>query len=74
LEFPALILVGAAILQVGATLITPHRRQTISEGVVSSLADWAKIMLALAIPLFLGAAVLEVFFSPGFMVRLLGAG
>ena len=74
LELPAIILVGAAILQVGASLVTPNRRQTISESLVSSLADWAKIMLALAIPLFLGAAVLEVFFSPGLLVRLLGMG
>ncbi len=74
LEIPAMILSGAAILQVGATLVTPSRRQSMSEGLVSSLADWAKITLALVVPLFLGSAILEVFVSPQLMVRLLGGG
>ncbi len=73
-EIPALILSGATILQVGATLVTPYRRQTIGEGLVSSIADWAKITLALVVPLFLLAAILEVFFSPQILVRLLGMG
>jgi len=72
LEIPALILAGASILQVGASLVTPHRKQTIGEGLVSSLAECAKITLALVVPLCLGAAILEVFFSPLVLVRLLG--
>jgi uncharacterized membrane protein SpoIIM required for sporulation len=71
-EIPALILAGASILQVGASLVTPHRKETIGESLVSSFADWAKINLALVVPLFLGAAILEVFVSPLLMVRLLG--
>jgi uncharacterized membrane protein SpoIIM required for sporulation/ABC-type transport system involved in multi-copper enzyme maturation permease subunit len=71
-EIPALILAGAAILQVGASLVTPYRKETIGESLVSSIADWAKITLALVIPLFLGAAILEVFVSPLLMIRLLG--
>jgi uncharacterized membrane protein SpoIIM required for sporulation/ABC-type transport system involved in multi-copper enzyme maturation permease subunit len=74
LEIPAIILSGAAILRVGATLVIPHQRQTIGEGLVSSIADWAKITLAVVIPLFLGAAILEVFFSPQILVKLLGMG
>jgi uncharacterized membrane protein SpoIIM required for sporulation/ABC-type transport system involved in multi-copper enzyme maturation permease subunit len=73
-EIPALILAGASILQVGASLVTPYRKQTIGEGLVSSIADWAKITLALVVPLFLAAAILEVFVSPLLMVRLLGMG
>jgi stage II sporulation protein M len=73
-EIPALILTGASILQVGASMVTPYSKQTIGESLVSSLADWAKITLALVIPLFLAAAILEVFFSPLVMVRLLGMG
>ena len=73
-EIPALVLSGAAILQVGATLVTPHRRQTIGEGLVSSIADWTKITLALVAPLFLISAILEVFFSPQLLVKLLGMG
>jgi uncharacterized membrane protein SpoIIM required for sporulation/ABC-type transport system involved in multi-copper enzyme maturation permease subunit len=74
LEIPAIILSGAAILQVGATFITPHQPQSISEGLVSSIADWAKITVAVVIPLFIGSAALEVFVSPQLMVRLLGGG
>ncbi len=74
LEIPAIILSGAAILQVGARLVTPKSQQSIGEGLVSSLADWAKIMVALVIPLFIGAAILEVFVSPQLMIRLLGGG
>ena len=33
LEIPAIILSGAAILQVGASLVTPHQQQSISEGI-----------------------------------------
>ena len=73
-EIPALILAGACILQVGASLVTPYRKQTIGESLVSSIADWAKITLAVVVPLFLGAAILEVFASPLLMVRLLGMG
>jgi len=74
LEIPAIILSGAAILQIGASLVTPKSRQSIGEGLVSSIADWAKITIALVIPLFLGAAFLEVFLTPQLMVRLLGGG
>jgi uncharacterized membrane protein SpoIIM required for sporulation/ABC-type transport system involved in multi-copper enzyme maturation permease subunit len=74
LEIPALILSGAAILQIGAALVTPHQQQTIGESLVSSIADWVKITLALVLPLFLGAAFLEVFISPQIMVMLLGMG
>lgn len=73
-EIPALILSGAAILQVGASLVTPNRHQTIGEGLVCSIADWAKITLALVVPMFLCAAILEVFVSPYLLVKLLAIG
>jgi uncharacterized membrane protein SpoIIM required for sporulation/ABC-type transport system involved in multi-copper enzyme maturation permease subunit len=74
LEIPAIILSGAAILQAGAKLVTPSQRLSMSEGMVSALADWAKVTVALVIPLFLGSAFLEVFVSPQWLVRLLGSG
>ena len=72
LEIPAMILAGAAILKMGATLATPARNQTIGEAWLRSLADWAKIMLGLVLPLLLGAALLEVFLTPRMIVLLLG--
>ena len=72
LEIPAMILAGAAILKMGATLATPARNQTIGEAWLHSLADWTKIMLGLVLPLLLGAALLEVFLTPRLIVLLLG--
>jgi hypothetical protein len=56
----------------GATLATPARGQTIGEAWLRSLADWAKIMLGLVLPLLFGAALLEVFLTPRLIVLLLG--
>jgi len=72
LEIPAMILAGAAILKMGATLATPAHNQTIGEAWLRSLADWAKIMLGLVLPLLLGAALLEVFVTPRMIVLFLG--
>jgi uncharacterized membrane protein SpoIIM required for sporulation/ABC-type transport system involved in multi-copper enzyme maturation permease subunit len=72
LEIPAMILAGAVILAMGATLATPARGQTIGEAWLRSLADWAKIMLGLVLPLLFGAALLEVFLTPRLIVLLLG--
>lgn len=74
LEIPAIILSGAAILRVGASFVSSSQGRSIGEGLVSSIADWAKVTLAVAVPLFLGAAILEVFVTPQLMVRLLGGG
>ena len=59
-------------MRMGATLATPARNQTIGEAWLRSLADWAKIMVGLVLPLFLGAALLEVFLTPRMIVLLLG--
>jgi len=64
LEFPAMILAGAIILRVGATMVTPAQNQSISEAWLRALADWSKIMLTLIIPLFLAAAFIEVYITP----------
>ncbi len=72
LEIPAMILSAAAIFRLGATLITPAQDQTISESWLKGLADWARIMVALVIPLFLLAALVEVFITPHTLVILLG--
>ncbi len=73
LELPAIILSGAAIFRLGATLVTPAPGQTIGEAFLKALADWAKIMIAVVIPLFLGAAILEVFVTPHLALRILGS-
>lgn len=72
LEFPAIMLTGAVILRVGATMVTPAPGQSISEAWLRALADWARIMVVLIIPLFLGAALIESFITPHTMLYLLG--
>lgn len=72
LEFPAMMLTGAVILRVGATMVTPSPGQSISEAWLRALADWARILLVLIIPLFLGAALIESLITPHTMLLLLG--
>ena len=74
LEIPAILITGAAILQVGATFVTPARGQTIGEAWLRAMADWVKVTLVLVVPLFLGAAALEVFLTPRFALWVLGGG
>jgi uncharacterized membrane protein SpoIIM required for sporulation len=72
LEIPALVLAGAAILRLGATLVTPSQGKTIGEAWLIALADWLRILVALVTPLMLGAAALEVLVTPRLAQWLLG--
>jgi uncharacterized membrane protein SpoIIM required for sporulation/ABC-type transport system involved in multi-copper enzyme maturation permease subunit len=72
LELPAIILSGAAVLKLGATLAAPANNITIGEAMIISFAKWAKIMIGLVLPLFLLAAIVEVFITPHIAVWLLG--
>ncbi|RMF44272.1 MAG: hypothetical protein D6755_09360 [Anaerolineae bacterium] len=63
-EIPAIILTGAAVLQLGATLMTPSQGRTLGDAWLNALADWARIMVALVLPLLLAAATMEVFITP----------
>lgn len=72
LEIPAIILAGAAILGLGGTLAAPAHNRTIGEAWLQALANWAKIMVGLVIPLLFGAALIEVFVTPRLAVLLLG--
>lgn len=74
LEIPAIILSGAAILRLGACLAAPAQDKTIGEAWLDSLADWTRVMLGFVLPLFLGAAVLEVLVTPHVAIWLLGGG
>jgi len=72
LEIPAIVLAGAAILRLGATLATPAKGQTIGAALINALADWAKVFVGLVVPLLIGAAFLEVLLTPRVAVWLLG--
>lgn len=71
-EIPAMLLSGAAILRMGATLATPNPGETIGESWLRSLADWAKIMVGVVLPLLLAAAFMEVIVTPRVAMMVLG--
>jgi uncharacterized membrane protein SpoIIM required for sporulation len=64
LEIPAIILAGAAVVNLGASLTAPAGGKTLGEAWVVALAKWFKIIVGLVIPLFLAAALVEVFITP----------
>ena len=72
-EIPALVLIGAAILKIGAGLVTPTKGDPISYGLLSTLADWSKIMIGVAGPLLFFAALVEALVTPRIAILLLGA-
>jgi uncharacterized membrane protein SpoIIM required for sporulation len=63
-EIPAILLAGAAIYRMGARLAAPAFGESITEGVIRSIADWAKIVLGSVIPLLLAAAAMESLVTP----------
>jgi len=70
-EIPAAVLATAALLHAGALLATPQPDQPVSVVLLSSLADWAKIMVGVVIPLLLVAAMVEAWFTPRLVLWLL---
>ncbi|GAP15137.1 ABC-2 family transporter protein/Integral membrane protein DUF95 [Longilinea arvoryzae] len=70
-EIPALILATAAIFQFGVLLATNNPEKTIGEVSISALADWAKIMVGLVIPLLLVGAAVEAWVTPRIALLLL---
>jgi uncharacterized membrane protein SpoIIM required for sporulation len=71
-EIPALLFIGAAIMKMSAGFVTPRKGESISFGLLRSLADWAKIMVGAAVPLLLMAAVMEALVTPRLAILLLG--
>lgn len=72
IEVPAILIAGAAILRLGATLASPSPGKTVGEALLLALADWARVMSALVLPMLLLAAALETLVTPLIITRLLG--
>jgi uncharacterized membrane protein SpoIIM required for sporulation len=72
LEIPAIILAGAAILHLGASLAAPARGRGIGEAWLEAFADWTRVMVGMVIPLLLGAAFLEVLVTPSIAQLIFG--
>ena len=70
-EIPAIILSNAAVLHLGAVLVTPMPQRTLGEVFLEALADWAKIGVGLVFPLLTIAAAVETWITPLILLRAL---
>jgi uncharacterized membrane protein SpoIIM required for sporulation len=71
-EIPAAILATAAVLDAGAILATPTPGRAIGEVWLVALADWAKVMLGVVVPLLLVASCIEVWVTPQIALLIFG--
>jgi uncharacterized membrane protein SpoIIM required for sporulation len=56
----------------GAVLATPTPGKTFSEVWLAALADWAKVMVGLVIPLLIVASLVEVLVTPRIALMIFG--
>lgn len=71
IEIPAAILATASTLRAGAVLAFPSPNKTIGEVWLSSIAEWAKIMIGIVIPMLFIAAAVEAWVTPRLALYLL---
>lgn len=64
LEVPAAVLAGAAVLQLGMSLISPPEGSSLGERWLKAAATWARVSIGLVLPLLILAAAIEVFVTP----------
>jgi uncharacterized membrane protein SpoIIM required for sporulation len=70
-EIPALIIGSAAVLYMGATIVTPQTGKSMGEVMLELLADWAKIFFGVVVPLLAVAALIEAYVTPGLLLRVM---
>lgn len=63
-EIPAVIISTAAVLKIGAGLAKSDNQRSVSEVWLTLVADWAKVMIGVVIPLLFLAAIVEVWITP----------
>jgi len=63
-ELSAVFLATAAMLRVGAQLVTPQPDKSLGEMLLISLADWFRVFIGIALPLLAIAALIEIFVTP----------
>jgi uncharacterized membrane protein SpoIIM required for sporulation/ABC-type transport system involved in multi-copper enzyme maturation permease subunit len=68
-EIPAVMLSSAAVLRIGAVLVTPDATKTMGEVLLETLADWFKIVIGFVVPLLVIAAVIETYITPLLLLR-----
>jgi uncharacterized membrane protein SpoIIM required for sporulation/ABC-type transport system involved in multi-copper enzyme maturation permease subunit len=63
-ELSAVFLATAAMLRVGAQLVTPQPDKSLGEMLLISLADWFRVFVGIALPFLAIAALIEIFVTP----------
>lgn len=64
IEIPVAILASAAVLHAGVLLASPDQNKTVGEIWITSIAEWAKIMVGVVVPLLFVAAAVEAWITP----------
>jgi len=63
-ELTAVFLATAAMLKVGAQLVTPQGEKSLGEVLLISLADWFRIFIGIVLPFLAVAALIEIYITP----------
>jgi len=63
-ELTAVFISTAAVLNMGAVLVTPQPDRSMGEIFLLSLADWFRVLIGLVVPLLAVSSVIEVYVTP----------
>ena len=63
-ELSAIFLATAAMLKVGAQLVTPQPDKSLGETVLIALADWFRIFVGIVLPFLAVASIIEIYLTP----------
>lgn len=63
-ELSAVFLATAAMLKLGAQLVTPQSDKSLGEMLLVSLADWFRVFIGVSMPLLAIASVIEIYVTP----------
>jgi uncharacterized membrane protein SpoIIM required for sporulation/ABC-type transport system involved in multi-copper enzyme maturation permease subunit len=63
-ELTAIFLATAAMLKLGAQLVTPQPDKSLGEILLISLADWFRVFVGIVLPFLAIAAAIEIYLTP----------
>lgn len=73
LELPAALLGAAMGIRIGASLMSPPKGFSVGQNIIWSLAQFAKVLVLVLLPLYLAAGLIEGLVSP-LVIRMLYGG
>ena len=66
-ELSAIVLATAAMLKVGAQLVTPQPDKGLGEVLLIALADWFRVFVGIVLPFLAIAALIEIYVTTEFI-------